>query len=255
MIELEVADRLAVVTIARPDVLNALNATDLEGLREAIAECNARQDVGAVIITGGGEKSFVAGGDIAELSIDIGAAGALELPMQPVFDAIAASPKPTIAAVNGYALGGGFELALACDIRICSDRATFGLPELGWSVLPAAGGVTRLTRLIGPGRALELILTGRRLSADEALSAGVVTRVTAADELLPAARELAQRVLTKGPVAVRIARLTVALAAESSTASALVAERLGLAALYGTSDKVEGTASFLEKRQPNFQGK
>lgn len=255
MIELEIADRIAVVTVARPDVLNALNADDLDALRMAIAECNNRADVGAVVITGAGEKSFVAGGDIAELSVDIGAAGALELPMQPVFEAVAASTKPTIAAVNGYALGGGFELALACDIRICSSTASFGLPELGWSVLPAAGGVTRLTRLIGPGRALELILTGRRISADEALSAGVVTRVTTAAELIPAARDLAQLVLHKGPVAVRIARLTVALAAESSTASALVAERLGLAALYGTSDKAEGTASFLEKRQPNFQGK
>ncbi len=255
MIETQVDDRIAVLTIARAHVHNALDAADLEGLRLAVAECNARSDVGAIIITGAGVKSFVAGGDIAELSADIGPAAALELPMQPVFDTIAASAKPVIAAVNGYALGGGFELALACDIRICDDTASFGLPELGWSVLPAAGGITRLTRLVGPGRALELILTGRRMPAAEALATGVVTQITTKAELMDAARALARRVLSQGSVAVRIARLTVALAAESSTASALVAERLGLAALYGTSDKAEGTASFLDKREPKFQGK
>lgn len=255
MIEIKVADRVATVTIARVEAHNALDSHDLERLRLAIRDCVTRPDVGAIIITGAGSKSFVAGGDIGDLNVDIGAGAALDLPMQPVFEAIAGSPKPTIAAVNGYALGGGFELALACDIRICADTASFGLPELGWSVLPAAGGVTRLTRLIGPGRALELILTGRRVSAAEALGAGIVTSVTTQIELLAEAHALAQRVLTKAPVAVRIARLTVALAAESSTSSALTAERLGLAALYGTSDKAEGTSAFFEKRAPNFQGK
>lgn len=255
MIEIEVVDRVATVTIARAEVHNALGSADLEDLRRAVAECDSRDDVGIIVVTGAGDRAFVSGGDIAELNVDVGVGGALDLPMQPVFDAVAGSRKPTIAAVNGFALGGGFELALACDIRICADSASFGLPELGWSVLPAAGGVTRLTRLVGPGRALELILTGRRISAAEALAAGIVTEITTPAELLPTARSIARRILAKGPLAVRIARLSVALAAESSAASALVAERLGLAALYGTSDKAEGTASFLEKRDPQFQGK
>lgn len=255
MIKTDIRERVAFVTIDNPGKLNALDTANLLDLDTAVTEANSDPEIGAIVITGAGDKSFVAGGDIGELSQPMGPADALDLPMQRVFDNIAGSAKPTIAAINGYALGGGFELALACDIRIASDTAVLALPELSWSVLPAAGGVTRLTRLVGPGRALDMILTGRKLGATEALAAGIVTEVVPGASLLEAAAALGARVLSKGPVAVRVARMATRLASESSSQASLMAESLGLALLYGTEDKAEGTKAFIEKRTPSFTGK
>jgi enoyl-CoA hydratase len=255
MIRTQVEDNIAVVTIDRPEVHNALGTDDLMSLKRTVRECIADNAVGVIVLTGAGGKSFVAGGDIADLNTPLGVNDALSLPMQSIFDEIASSPKPTIAAINGYAFGGGFELALACDMRIASENASLALPELGWSVLPAAGGVTRLTRLAGPGRALEIILTGRRVGAAEALSAGIVTKVVSAGSLMEETLTVARQILNKGPVAVRVARLAVKVAAEGGAGAGLIAESLGLALLFGTDDKAEGTSAFLEKRSPQFTGK
>ncbi|MBV6760231.1 enoyl-CoA hydratase/isomerase family protein [Rhodococcus opacus] len=255
MIRSEMHDRSAVVTIDNERRHNALGADDLYALEREFQVLGAHDDVDAIIVTGAGEASFVAGGDISELSRPISVADAMDLPMQRIFRSIADCPKPTIAAVNGYALGGGFELALACDIRVASENAVFALPELSWSVLPAAGGVTRLTRLIGPGRALEAMLTGRRFTAQQTLDCGIVSAVVPVGEALSEAVTVASTIQDRGPIAVRVARMTVQLAAESSAHSGLIAETLGLALLYGTEDKAEGTTSFLEKRPAQFKGK
>lgn len=243
-----------ILTVDRPEARNALGDADVHELHARILGAADDPAVTAIVITGAGDRSFVAGGDLAELSVPRGVADALTLPMQRVFTAIADSPKVTIAAVNGYALGGGFELALACDLRVAHESASFGLPELSWSMLPAAGGLTRLVRLVGPSRTLELTLTGRRLSAAEALDWGVVNRVTS-DPVLEAALELAELIAERGPVAVSVARLVTRLAADASGQSSLIAETLGLAALFGTADKSEGTRAFLEKRAPRFTGR
>jgi enoyl-CoA hydratase/carnithine racemase len=195
----------------------------------------------------------VAGADIGELqeySLRTGLAGE----MQRLFDEIEAFDKPTVAAVNGYALGGGCELAMACDIRIAADTARFGLPEASLAVLPGAGGTQRLARLIGTGRAIELILTGRLLDAGEAREAGLVTSVVPAGELPAAVRDLADRVLAKGPLAVRLAKLVVRAGMDTDQRTGLVIERLAQALLYTTADKREGATAFLEKRPADFHG-
>jgi enoyl-CoA hydratase len=171
-----------------------------------------------------------------------------------VFEEIARSPKPTIAAINGMALGGGLELALACDIRIASDGATFALPELTWSMLPAAGGLTRLARVVGPARSLEIVLTGRRVDAEEALRIGLVTTVVPQADLVDAAVALAAVIGAKAPIATRIARLAARAAADGPASGGLIAETLGLAALHGTRDYAEGMRSFAEKRPAKFEG-
>ncbi|GAB2831567.1 enoyl-CoA hydratase/isomerase family protein [Microbacterium insulae] len=255
MITTSVHEDVATLTIDRRDIHNALDTATLLDLESALGDLAARDDVAVVIVTGAGERAFVAGGDLAELAQPAGVRESLGLPMQRVFDRVARFPKPTIAAVNGMALGGGLELALACDIRLCAETATFALPELGWSLLPAAGGITRLVSVIGAGRALELVLTGRRFDAAEALRIGVVTAVLPSDELLTAAHEAARVIADKAPLAVRVARLVTSVAAESGTNAALIAETLGSAALHGTSDRDEGRRAFVEKRAPRFGGK
>lgn len=255
MITTSVHDDVATLTIDRRDIHNALDTATLSELESSLDVLAGRSDVAAVVITGAGGRAFVAGGDLAELARPAGVRESLALPMQRVFDRVARFPKPTIAAVNGMALGGGLELALACDIRLCATTATFALPELGWSLLPAAGGITRLVEVVGSGRALELILTGRRFDAEEALRIGVVTTVVAPDELLNAAHETARIIGEKAPLAVRIARLVTAVAAGGGSSAALIAETLGSAALHGTSDRDEGRRAFVEKRAPRFGGK
>jgi enoyl-CoA hydratase/carnithine racemase len=248
-----VADRLATVTIDRPEVRNALNGEVLAELRAALAVLRHDDAVGVVAFTGAGDRAFVAGADIGELqeySLRTGLAGE----MQRLFDEIEAFDKPTVAAVNGYALGGGCELAMACDIRIAADTARFGLPEAALAVLPGAGGTQRLARLIGTGRAMELILTGRLLDAGEAREAGLVTSVVPAGELPAAVRDLADRVLAKGPLAVRLAKLVVRAGMDTDQRTGLVIERLAQALLYTTADKREGATAFLEKRPADFHG-
>jgi enoyl-CoA hydratase/carnithine racemase len=249
----EVVEGVAVVTINRPDARNAVNQQVRTDLRAALADLRVDDAVGAVIFTGAGERAFIAGADIAQLR-HYTMHTALQSELQALYDEIEAFEKPTIAAVNGYALGGGCELAMACDIRIASENARFGLPETTLSVLPGAGGTQRLGRLVGIGRAIELILTGRLVDAAEARQIGLVTSVVAADELIDRAREIAGQILAKGPLAVRLAKLVVRSGLDADQRTGQVLERLAQALLYTSHDKPEGAAAFLEKRTPSFTG-
>lgn len=249
----EVADHVAVVTLSRPEVHNALNDRMLTELRDVLAVLADDDAVGAVVFAGSGTTAFAAGADIGEVA-GYTARTALDARIQRVFDDIEDFPKPTIAAVNGVALGGGCELAMSCDIRIAAETARFGLPEANLAVLPGAGGTQRLARLIGTGRAIELILTGRQLDAAEARDVGLVTSVVAPGDLLGAAREVARRILAQGPLAVRLAKLVVRTGMDADQRTGQVVERLAQGLLYTTEDKREGTTAFLQKRPPDFRG-
>ena len=251
---LQVVDGVAVATLNRPDVRNAINAqvqTDLASVLDTVRDDDA---IGAVVITGAGDKAFAAGADIGQLQhydLHTGLAGT----MARLYDTVERFEKPTVAAVNGYALGGGCELAMACDIRIASTAARFGLPETALSVLPGAGGTQRLGRLIGVGRAIDMILTGRMLTADEALAAGLATRVAEPEDLLDQALEVAASITAKGPLAVRLAKTVVRAGMDADQHTGLVVERLAQSLLYTTADKSEGAAAFLGKRTPAWSNR
>lgn len=250
---LDITDGVALVTVNRPEVRNAISRQVLADLRSVLADLRDDDAAGVVVFTGAGEKAFVAGADISQLQ-HYTLHTALASEMQRVYDEIEAFEKPTIAAVNGFALGGGCELAMSCDIRIAADSARFGVPETTLSVLPGAGGTQRLARLVGTGRAIEMILTGRMVPADEALAHGLVTSVVPAADLLDSARETARQILAKGPLAVRLAKLVVRAGMDTDQRTGLVIERLAQALLYTTDDKQEGAEAFLAKRPPVFQG-
>ncbi|GEO97076.1 enoyl-CoA hydratase/isomerase family protein [Kocuria turfanensis] len=248
----ELRGRVAVVTVTRPEVRNALNVGVLDGIEAALDACERRADVDAVVFTGAGEKSFVAGADISQL-VGYTLQDGLRARMQRLWDRIQDLELPTIAAVNGVALGGGNELAMSCDIRIAADRARFGLPEAGLGILPGAGGTQRLSRLVGLGRAQEMILTGRIIDAEEALRIGLVTSVVPPEELLDAALGTAGTILAKGPLAVRLAKLVVRGGAETDQRTGLLLERLAQSLLYAADEKAEGASAFLEKRPAHFR--
>lgn len=250
----EVEDGIGHVTIDRPEVRNVLSRRVMEDLRAALTELREDERVGVVVFTGAGEKAFVAGADIGELRKRTMLDG-LAAAMQRLFDEIEGFEKPTIAAVNGLALGGGCELAMACDIRLASENSRFGLPETGLAIIPGAGGTQRLARLVGKGRAVEMILTGRAVGAEEAAAIDLVTRVVPPEELMDAARETAARILSKGPLAVRLAKLAVQTGFDTDQHSGQVIERLAQTVLYASEDKQEGTSAFLEKRDPEFEGR
>lgn len=250
----EIHDGVGVVTVNRPEIRNAMNSAVLDEMRSALDEFRQDEEVGAVIFTGVGDKAFVAGADIGELRERTILDG-LAANMQRFYDEIEGFEKPTIAAVNGYAFGGGLELAMACDIRLASENARLGLPETSLSIIPAAGGTQRLVRLIGKGRAVELILTGRPIAAEEAQSIGLVSRVVAQEELMEAARETAARILSKGPLATRLAKLAVQRGFDADQQTGLAIERLAQTVLLASEDKTEGTSAFLEKREPDFKGR
>ena len=248
------AEGIALVTINRTEVLNALNDQcwdDLADLVHAVAHDEA---VRCVIITGSGAKAFAAGADISELASKT-VAQLISYKGQSVLNAIENNPKPFIAAVNGYALGGGCELAAACDIRIASDNAVFGLPETGLGILPGVGGTQRISRLIGLGRAKELILMGERYDAQKALQVGLVTKVTSSEDLISEAFVLAQRIIAKSPLSIQVAKRVVQASLSSSEDVGMLTECLAMAALSGCDDKSEGMTAFLEKRSPRFTGK
>lgn len=250
----EVTDRLAVVSICRPEVRNALNRQVVAELGNALNALADAEDVAVVAFTGAGEKAFVAGADINQLRVNDLHAG-LRGELQQLFGEVENFVKPTIAAVNGYALGGGCELAMACDVRIAARNARFGLPETSLSVIPGAGGTQRLARLVGIGRAIELILTGRLVDAAEAQAIGLVTTVVEPDELGQALRRITDQILTKGPLAIRLAKLAIRAGMDTDLRTGQVIERLAQALLFTTADKAEGTNAFLEKRTPAFQGR
>lgn len=248
-----VEDGVGTISINRPDVRNALNAQVLQDIRRALDEFRHDESVGVVAFTGQGETAFAAGADINELR-ERTVLDALVSRMQAVYDEVEAYEKPTIAAVNGLALGGGCELALACDIRIALENARFGQPEVALGILPGAGGTQRLARLVGKGKATEMILTGIVIDAAEALRVGLVTRVVEPEALPDAVKETAAAILRKGPLAVRLAKLAIQTGFETDQKTGLAVERLAQAVLFATEDKKEGTSAFLEKREPQFKG-
>lgn len=250
----ETRDGVGVITINRPDVRNAMNQQVMEDLRVALDKFREDEGVGAMIFTGAGDEAFIAGADIGELKERTVLDG-LAATMQQLYDEIESFEKPTIAAVNGYALGGGCELAMACDIRIAAENARFGLPEVGLSIIPGAGGTQRLARLVGKGRAVEMILTGRMIEAEDAYNIGLVSRVVQQAELMDAARETAQTILSKGPLAVRLAKLAIQAGFDVDQRTGQVIERLAQTVLYSSEDKQEGTSAFLDKREPDFKGR
>ncbi len=254
-LSLDMADRLAWLTIQRPEKLNALNNEVLKELEQVFAELEQDDRVGAVIVTGAGEKAFVAGADIAELkSLDSASARIQALRGQAVFQRIEAMPKPVIAAVNGFALGGGCELALACHIRVASENARFGLPEVSLGIIPGYGGTQRLPRLVGKGVALDLILSAEMLTAADALRAGLVSRVFPLADLKAGAEKLARAILSRGPLALRSALAAVHQGLEMPQEQGLQYEAALFGLLAATQDMQEGMGAFLEKRAAQFKG-
>ena len=255
-ITLDVTDRVATLTVNRPDKLNALNDLTVTELGRAIDDVRARDDVGGVILTGAGNKAFVAGADIAELATQ----GPLEgreraRRGQAVLRRIETSPKPVIAAINGFALGGGCELAMACHVRIASETAKFGQPEVKLGIGPGYGGSQRLPRLVGQGRALELILTGEMIDAREAHRIGLVNAVVPAADLLRTATELMRKMLANGPIALGLSIDAVVRGVELPLEDALLLEADSFGLLAATDDMREGMRAFLEKRAPRFTGR
>ncbi len=253
---IEIADGVAVVTINRPAALNALNSDVLEELATVFAELEQNEDVACVILTGSGPKAFVAGADIAAMqSLDAVSAEHFAQLGHVLFNSIENFPKPVIAAVNGFALGGGCELAMACDIRIAAENARFGQPEVNLGVIPGFGGTLRLPKLIGKGRAKELIFTGDLIDAQEAYRIGLANKVVPAEELLTKARSMATKIAAKGPVAVRFAKESVdnGLEMDQARAGRFEAGLFGLC--FATSDQKEGMQAFLEKRPAKFTGR
>ena len=245
---------IATVTIDRQEVRNALNGQVMRDVRSALDGFREDESVGVVVFTGAGEKSFAAGADISELR-ERTALDALASGMQRLYDEIEGYEKPTIAAINGYALGGGCELAMACDIRVAAENAKFGQPEVNLSIIPGAGGTQRLSRLVGVGKATELILTGEIIDAAEAHRIGLVSKVVPQTELMDSVREMAGAILKKGPLAIRLAKIAVSRGAETDQDTGMLIERLAQAVLFDSEDKREGTSAFLEKRDPNFRGR
>ncbi len=254
-IKVETRDGIGVLTVNRPDKLNALNAETVAELHRALEQLAEDQSVRAVVLTGAGEKSFVAGADIGELAqmtplsgIEVSRQG------QHAFRFLETMRKPVIAAVNGFALGGGLELALACHFRLASENAKFGLPEVKLGIIPGYGGTVRLPRVVGRGRALELMLTGEMMDAQDAYRMGLVNRVYPQAELLGAAEELAKKIAANGPIAVALAIEAVDNGYHASTEDALRLESNLFGLLAATSDMREGMGAFLEKRKANFKG-
>lgn len=250
----EQEERIGIIKMNRPDVRNALDGQTLAEISHALDTLENEDRVGVIVFTGTGEKSFAAGADIRQLR-EKQPLDALFPGMSGVYRRIENCNKATIAAVNGYALGGGCELAMACDIRIAADHAKFGLPELNLSIIPGAGGTQRLARIIGKGRALDMILTGEMLTAKQAEEIGLISKVVPMEELWQAVKVKAEKILAKGPFAVRMAKLAINRGFDTDMDTALLIEKLAQAVLFGSHDKNEGTQAFLEKRQATFIGK
>jgi enoyl-CoA hydratase len=248
-------ESVAIITINRPEKRNALNIqTRAEGAA-VLDELRADDSVRVVVFTGAGDKAFIAGADIAEFA-DRTAITQREVMLERgLFNAIDTFPKPVIAMVNGYCLGGGCELALACDIRIASDKASFGQPEINLGIIPGGGGTQRLTRLVGEGKAMELILTGAIIDAQTAFTLGLVNHVVPADQLETKTMEIANRIAEKSPVALRLAKEAIKLASRSNLDEGLRREVDLFALCFSSEDKDEGVKAFLEKRKPEFKGK
>jgi enoyl-CoA hydratase len=253
LVELERDGSIAVVLLNRPEQLNALSDELMEELVSTLIELDRDEGVRAIVL-GGSERVFAAGADIGELA----QASAIDLYYQrriERWDAIRGLWTPLIAAVSGYCLGGGCELAMACDLIVASESAQFGQPETGLGIIPGAGGTQRLTRAVGKALAMDMILSGRRLSGDEAHAAGLVARVVPSEAWLEEAKGLAREIAQKGPVATRLAKESVDRAFETSLTAGLEAERRALYLAFASEDAKEGLAAFTEKRKPGFKGR
>ena len=247
---LEKKGYIAVATINRPKALNALNSEVLSDLDELVATVKADDEIRALVITGSGEKAFVAGADIGEMSTLTKEGGtAFGKHGNDVFRAIETLPIPTIAAVNGFALGGGCELSMACDIRICADTAVFGQPETGLGITPGFGGTQRLARLVSPGMAKQLIYTAKNIKADEAYRIGLVNAVYPLEELMPAAEKLAETIAKNAPIAVRACKKAINDGLQVDMDKAIVIEEELFGSCFQSADQIEGMSAFLEKRK------
>jgi enoyl-CoA hydratase len=249
-------DGIALVTFNRPQKLNTLNREMLEEFDQALGRVETDAAIRGLILTGAGEKAFVAGADVGELAA-LGVAGArrISLDGQRIFRRLETIGKPSVAAINGYALGGGLELALSCTLRVASTSAKLGLPEVKLGIIPGYGGTQRLPRLVGPGRALQMILTGEPIDAAEAHRIGLVNHVVAPEELLPSCRALARRMLDNGPVALALAMDAVDRGLNGGLEEGLRHEAACFGLTAATEDRNEGARAFLEKRKPVFQGR
>jgi len=251
-VELEQAGRVATLTVSRPEVRNALDGETVAEMHRALEEARAARAT-VLILTGKGDQAFVSGADISAIR-ERRRDDALASINSRLMAAVEAHEAVTIAAVNGYALGGGCELALACDLRIAAETAVFGLPEPSLGIIPGAGGTQRLPRIVGLGRAKEMILTGARWDARQAREAGLVSQVVPRGELMAAARSMAERVLALGPLAVRLAKAALNASSQMPLGAGLAFESIAQAITFESRDKTEGTSAFLEKRKPRFTG-
>ncbi len=253
-INLEIRDFIATITINRPSKLNALNKEAVYRFRDILNDLEKNDAVRAIIITGAGDKSFCVGTDVEWLN-EWTIQEELSYNGQNLVSQIENMPQPVIAAVNGYALGGGCEMILGCDIRICSEKAKMGLPEVDLGVIPAYGGTQRLARYVGVGKAKELLFTGDMIDASEAKNIGLVNKVVVHEELMDEALKMAAKIASKGPLAVRFVKMSVNMSSSIDLSSGMIWEKMVQGVLLGTEDKTEGIAAFIEKRKPIFKGK
>ncbi|KKB41155.1 Enoyl-CoA hydratase [Bacillus thermotolerans] len=252
----EKSNNIAYVTVNRPEALNCFDYPTLRRLQEVVDELAIDPEVRVVIFTGAGEKAFSAGADLKERkTLNETEVRRNVKAIRDVFNSIAALPQPTIAAVNGYALGGGFELMLACDFPIAAEGVKMGLTETSWAIIPGAGGTQRLPRLVGPMKAKEMIFTAKRFTAEEGLELGVILKVAKKEELMAACEQLAQDIMKNGPVAVKQAKYAITQGMNTDIQTGMAIETKAYELTIPTEDRVEALQAFSEKREPQFQGK
>lgn len=250
----EIADGIAYFTINRPQARNALNENCFQEISQFVDYVDNTPEIKVAIITGTGEKAFIAGADINGVRTKTGVRHLKKPDLENILRKLELCTKPVIAAVNGFAFGGGFELALACDIRIASENARFGLPETGLGIYPGAGGTQRLARMAGIGVAKEVIMAGRTLKPEEAKELGIVMQVVPLESLMAEATAVAKKMMEKGPVALTVAKKVIAASLDTDITTGMLLESFGYAILLESRDKQEGTAAFFEKRAPVFRG-